>query len=176
MIVSQTKNNIPLLGHKMVPFKVIKEPIYKYKFADGGILHSKYTLIMVHFEKNLDEMLEEQKENTSSLGTGINMKHHITMGIDCPDEMKGVPNRIKGENLRERVIEEDVDIIEPHEPFFEYKLANGFRLKGKIVLMNVDKTDRFDKMGIPVYLIDNTVEMKITIPKKLQKKIPKKKT
>ncbi len=171
MITSQTpKNKIPLLGHKMIPFKVIKEPINKYKFADGGILYSKFTLITVHFEKDPEEMFEEQKGKTSPVGTGINIKHHITMGVDCPDDLKGVPNQIKGENLKERIVEEDIDIIESHEPFFEYQLENGFKLKGKIVLMNVDKTDRFDENGLPLYLVNNTIEMKITMPKKLQKK------
>jgi len=176
LITSQiSKNKIPLLGYKMIPFKVIKEPISKYKFADGGILHSKFTLIMIYFEKDLEEMFEEQKIKESPVGSGINIKHHITMAVDCPDDMKGIPNQIKGENLKERIVKEDIDIIESYEPFFEYQLENGVRLKGKIVLMNVDKTDRFDENGIPVYLVDNTLQMKITMPKKLQKKPKRKK-
>ena len=175
MTTTPPKKKIPLLGHKMVPFKVIREPIYKYKFEDGGILHSKFTLIMVHFEKDLEEILKEREESSDPVGTGINMTHHVTMGIDCPDSLKGVPNQIKGENLKERVVVEDIAIIESHEPFFEYQLDNGFKLKGKITLLNVDRTDRFGAGGLPLYLVDNTVDMKLTPPKKLQKKKRKKK-
>jgi len=175
MTIAPTRKDIPLLGYKMVPFNVIREPIYKYKFSDGGVLYSKFTLIMVFFEKDPEEMLKDQKDSSVPLSTRINMKHHVTMGIDCPDNLKGIPNQIKGENLKERVVEEDIDIIEPHEPFFEYQLDNGFRIKGKMVLMNVDRTDRFNENGLSVYIFDYTIDMKIIPPKKLKKKSKRKK-
>jgi hypothetical protein len=164
---------IRLYGHKMINFKVIREPFNKYKLGDGVYLVSKFVLIMVHFEKDIEKILKNN-ENLNNIQTGVNLKNQVLLGIDGPDDMKGIPNNIEGTNLREHIINDDVEILESQESFFEYELENGFIIKGKTVVINVSKTDLFNSEGMPIYLVDHSVQFKISLPQKLQEKFKKK--
>lgn len=162
----------PLIDHKMIDFKVKREPWNIYKVEDGSILKAKFVLIMVHFEKDVDELISEIKSTGKiekmEIGTGVNIKNQMLVGASAPNNLMGVPNERKGLNYRDYIVEEDLDFEVIKENFFEYQLENGFNIKGKAVLMNIDRTSLYENSGMPIYLVDHTIEAKIKPPKKLR--------
>ena len=166
---------IPLLGHKMIEFKVKKEPFNYHKLEDGAFIKTKYILLMVHFEKDIPKILEKKdKSEKLHIESGINLNGQILMAVDVPDNLKGIPNRKPDTNLKEHVIKNDLEVVESKEYFFEYELENDFIIKGKSILLNVDKTDCYDDTGVPIYLFDHSVELKIIPPKSIQERMLKK--
>ena len=166
----------PLHGYHLVDFSIVKEKWNKYKLEDGTQLKTKFNLLTVHFEKDTDELMEEFDPNNEGLieiGTNINIQHKIVIGVSSPENLQGIPNEKKGQDLREQIDKEDLDILEPREPFFEYRLKNGFILKGKAVLMHVDRTNVYDSRGMPIYLVNHSIEMKMIPPQSWKKTIEK---
>lgn len=165
----------PLIGHKRVDFKVVKEPFNTYKLKDDTILKMKFVLLMVFFEKDIDEIINiistEDADTNKRIGMGL--KSQIVFAVDAIDIQKGTPTTEKNIDLKTRIIEEDVDIVHSEEHFFEYLLDNGFTFKGKTVLINVDKTDIFDENGMPLYLVDTSLELKVILPKKIKELVTK---
>ncbi len=177
--MSESLSNLLMSHNHYVDFKIKKEPWNIYKFEDGTLYKSRFILIMAHFEKKTEELIQEMidsGEKEIKVGTGIGIKHQVLTGVSTPESLMGTPSLNSDIVLSDHIIQEDLDFEPINEPFFEYEFENGFTLKGKVVLMNVDKTDVFDQSGMPVYLVNNTVEAKVKLPPKIKSKIVKKKS
>jgi hypothetical protein len=66
-------------------------------------------------------------------------------------------------NLTE-TIGESMDIIEAKEPWSEYVLENGTKIKTKQAVMNIVKLDRTSPDGNPVYVVQSQ-PMMLILPK-----------
>lgn len=161
----------------MVEYKIINEPWNFYKIEDGTILKTRFILEMAHFEKTLEQMAREALESGKKIGsdmgigTGVNLSHRLLIQVSSPDDLMGEPSDVKDVNLKDHVILEDMKFTTKKENLFEYHFENGFILKGKVVLINVDKTSFFNNNGCPIYLIDNNIDAQLRVPTKTRDKI-----
>ena len=62
------------------------------------------------------------------------------------------------------VIGESMDILESKEPWSEYALEDGTKIKAKQAVLSIVKLDQKNPDGTPVYVLQNQ-QMMLVIPK-----------
>ena len=83
--------------------------------------------------------------------------------------------------LQSSVVKDDIKAKIVREDWNSYKLENGMVVQIRNVLVNVSRTSKFDSKGIPIYLVDTNVIVKVPreeierIKKKRRKKKPRSK-
>ena len=77
------------------------------------------------------------------------------MKILAPDPTTGIISEIIGENM---------DILESKEPWSEYVLEDGTKIKAKQAAVNILKLDQKNPDGTPVYMLQSQ-QMMLVIPK-----------
>ena len=94
----------------------------------------------------------------------LNSKNVV--GIIPNKKLLGNPSSpIPPEILGKSIVDEDISFDVIREPWNEYKLKDGNIIKVKLVLTIVSRTDKFDEMGEPIYLI-NTQPVVKSVPSK----------
>jgi len=133
-------------------FQIIKEPWNLYRLEDGALLKLKLVLIKVVREKQTDD-----KGNPI-----LSFNHQNIVGVLSPPELRGQPSP---EGKQPQIKQKDINFKpEKDEEWNEYQLEDGTVLKGKNVIVMVNKTDKFDSHGEPIYTVETQTIFKI-IPK-----------
>jgi len=139
--------NIKEMGYVTVnPLKL--EPSY-YKLVDGTIIKAIV---------NINYLLPDPK---SPQGYSINS--HNTINAYIPIEKRN-PMAFQPYNpaqLREGIIDEDVEAEMLRENFSVYELSNGMILSVKTVLGQITKTKYYTQEGEPVYIVNTNPIIKI---------------
>jgi len=148
-------------------FEVVREGWNKYKLEDRSILKTKFVLISVIMEKNYKEIMERAKTE-KGLKVGLGFQAHDVVGVEAPVELRGEPDsgKYRVEELRSSIIKEDMDFEVVSETWSIYKLENGIAIKVRSAPVSVSRTSKFDERGSPIYLVDSTADMKVSLPKK----------
>lgn len=122
-----------------VKFEVLEEPWNDYRLEDGSTLRVKVVL------KNVI------KETETSFFFQV---ANVLAVVPNPDYI-GLPSpQLKeGENIRSFVEAEDLKILSNTDLWNEYKLpSENITLKIKGVVVEVSRTKRHDRKGLPIYL------------------------
>jgi len=146
---------------RLIDFRIKNEDWSIFQLVDGTLLKSKLVLINV-LEKRSGKGFE-----------GI-MQLQNVLGVFSPEELRGKPSEpYTHEELAKSIVNDDIDIEKViTQPWNEYELDNGMVFKVKNILVNVAKTDKYDKEGMPIYLVNCSAFAK---GKKAKKSKPKKK-
>jgi hypothetical protein len=161
------------LAEKMPPdfvfvdFEAVREGWNRYKLEDGSILKTKFVLISAIMEKNFKEIMERAKTE-KGLKMGFGFQSHNVIGVEASVELRGQPDTktYPLEELRSSIVNEDIDFEVITETWNVYKLENGIVIKVRNAPISVSRTSKFDSRGLPIYLVDSTADVKVTLPKK----------
>jgi len=161
-----------------IDFNIEKEQWNKYRIADGTELKARFVLQQVLVDKSMDELEKELKsiEGDGSIAFGFGFKGNKLFTVEPPVNLRGNPdsNKYRVEELRESIVEEDIDFDTVNSSWNIYQLKNRISFKCRLLVTTVSRTNKFDDLGIPTYLIDSTLELKVTLPPKLERIIKKK--
>lgn len=144
-----------------VEFETIKERWNEYKLSDGARLRTKLTLGKVATPSGVPpERAREYGFNTQTM-----------IAAYVPQDMKGTPSgrRLTPKEIVDAVVE-DLDFEQTQVATNEYLLETGVRIKLRLMLTRVGKTDHFSPDGTPLYAVNNQVVPQIKLPKKFQKR------
>jgi hypothetical protein len=130
--------------YEELEFEVIREPWNEYELPDHSILKTKHVLTRVF-----------RKVTNGEVGYEFDTQS-ITRISFVPEEVKGKPAErdYAPEELRSSIIDEDVKYVTRLEEWNEYILDDGTKLKLKFTVSKVSKTDKFDRRGEPIYIVE----------------------
>jgi hypothetical protein len=149
-----------------VDFGVLKENWNRYKLEDESMLKTKLVLINVMLEKNYGDIMERAKTE-KGLKIGMAFQSQIVVGVQVPPDLRGEPdaNVHSIDELRSSIVEEDLDFEALAETSNVYKLPNGIIIKFRNRPVTVSRTSKFDRHGLPMYLVDSAADMSFRLPK-----------
>lgn len=138
-------------------FDVLREPWNEYELPDGSILRVKHVLRRIFKVQNPD--------GSFSWETDIQA---ITALTHVPEESKGPPSdtTYSPEELRSQVIDPDVRYRTLPEEWNEYILEDGTRVRLKFTVARISKTDKYDRRGEPIYLVEHALLPRISPPRR----------
>lgn len=138
-------------------FDVVREPWNVYELEDGSILRTKFILLRV-----------KRKEDPSGQ-TGYAVKSQtITSVSHIPELLIGEPaaRQYSPKELQASIVEEDVRYTTLTEEWNEYIVEDGARIRVKLTVVKVAKTDKFNNDGEPIYLVLTTSMPQIQPPRR----------
>lgn len=158
-----------------VGFEIEREGWNWYSIEDGTFLRGRVFLLNVRMEGKLDEMVNQLKPGQMlKLRLGLNVRH--TYIVEPPSELFGNSDSktYTVAELKSSIVKEDMNFETRRELWNLYKLANGIVVKIRLSPTTVNKTDKFDSVGIPIYTIDGSVDVKFELPNHIRKMLDKK--
>lgn len=162
---------------KFVDFSIEKEQWDMYRLADKSLLKGRYVLSGFIIDKTIDELKKEMKHPKSNqpLKIGFSFKGHRLYVVQPPANLRGEPDKMNYplEELRASIEERDIDFETVKSTWSSYKLKNGMVFKCRLSPTTVNKTSKFDDGGMPLYLIDSALDVKITLPPDLERMLEK---
>jgi hypothetical protein len=150
-----------------VDFEVVEEGWNEYKLSDGAILRTKLVLGKVVTSAGVPP--DKAKEY------GFNSQTMVVAYV--PQDMKGTPGGrpLTPQEIADAVVE-DLDFEQTRNVTNEYLLTNGVRVRLRLMLTRVGKTDQFSSDGSPIYAVNNQVVPQVKLPKKMMKQHRSKRT
>lgn len=138
-------------------YDVIREPWNRYELEDGSHLKIRYILIG----------LTRKEESGGKGGYGIKGQNIVDLHR-VPISMKGPPadRQYNPEELMPNIINDDVRYSTLNEEWNEYVAEDGAKIKVKITLVSVAKTNKFNMEGDPIYITKTAVLPQIMPPKR----------
>jgi len=150
-----------------VEFEIVKERWNEYKLSDGARLRTKLTLGKVVTPPGVPP--------EKAMEYGFNTQ--IMVVVYVPQDMKGTPSgRVLTPKEISDAVVEDLDFEETKVATNEYLLENGVRIKLRLMLTRVGKTDQFSADGTPLYAVNNQIVPQIKLPSNFQKRRPTSRT
>ena len=148
----------------LIDFKVKNEDWSIFQLADGTTIKSKLVLINVFARR-------------SGKGFEGTLQLQNVLGAFSPEELRGKPSEpYAREELGKSIVKDDVDVAKVvHQPWNEYELDNGMVVKIKNVPVNIARTSKYDREGMPVYLVDAHAVAKVKRLKKSKRSQKKRK-
>ena len=139
-------------------FEVIREPWNEYELPDGSILRVRHVLLRI--------FRLEDREGNISWETDV---QSIVVLSHVPEESKGPPSSIvySREQLISQIVERDVDYETLSEEWNEYILEDGTKVRIKFTVARISKTDKFDRRGEPIYIVEHAMIPIISSPRRL---------
>jgi len=146
-----------------VEFEVVRETWNEYRLSDGAKLRTKLILGKVISPPGIPpDRAMEYSFNTQTMVIAY-----------VPQEMKGTPSgRIMTPQDIQNAIIEDLDYEQTKVAVNEYMLENGVRIKLRLMLTHVGKTNQFTPDGSPLYGVSTQIVPEIKLPSNLLKKGP----
>jgi hypothetical protein len=161
------------LNASFVGFKIEREDWNEYRIADNTILKTRFVLLGVLMDKTIDEIRDVLKRlpTDQALKMGFGFRSQTLFSMESPPNRRGSPEskRYSVPELRDSVVEEDIDFETVKSTWNSYLLENGMRLKIRLSPTLVSRTSKFDDAGIPIYVIDSTLDIKVTMPEDIEK-------
>jgi hypothetical protein len=138
-------------------FDIIQEPWNLYEIEDGIIIKVRVIVKRVFRFKETEEKGGYDVE-----------QQNITVIAHIPPELKGKKSQRKltTQEAMSAVIRDDVRFSVLREEWNEYAVEDGAKIRLKVSLMNVGKTNQFDQNGDPIYTIQTSAMASIKPPKK----------
>jgi hypothetical protein len=158
---------------KFVGFEIEKEDWDKYKLLDGSLLKARFILTGILMDKTIDEirgMLRKlPPDQVPKIGFGFRSQYVFT--TEPPQNLRGTPDgrRYSVEELRNSIVKEDIDFETLKSTWNSYRLENGITVKCRLSPTVVSRTNKFDEGGMPIYVIDSTIDVKVTMPEDIEK-------
>ena len=139
-------------------FEVVREPWNKYELMDGSIIKSKFVL------KKIDSYVDNNKGKFNIDGENI-------VVVYADPSLKGSPDKriYPPAELKKSVVKDDMRYSILFEEWNEYLMDDATRIRLKTTVTKVSRTDKHDKSGDPIYLVDNNAMMNIKKPPQFNK-------
>jgi len=158
-------------------FKVEREEWNNYRLADETLIRAKIVALGFTMEESLDEFARKVRPGQElKLGLGFNTT--VLYAVEAPFNLRGTPDSKKYpvEDLRASIIEREIDFETVRATWNSYVLDNGIRMKARLSAVSINRTSKFDSGGMPIYLIDSGVDVKINLPERIDNILRKKET
>jgi hypothetical protein len=141
-------------------FEPVKEQWNRYKLSDGSILKSKFILISLLGDTDFEQKL---LKSTKESPVGVQLQSQNVVGVEAPENNRGAPDKknYSIEELEASVIELDLDTETISETWNSYNVEGKISLKIKSSPIRVRKTDKFDNQGIPIYMYNFALDIKV---------------
>ncbi len=143
-------------GTPELEFDLEKEVWNKYELADDSILKARVIVLKIIQQTNKSNPTEIQlggeTQIISTVSPTKNYRLYGTpfLGIYTPEELA-------------QAKKVDVNYTQLYEDWNVYRLSDNRKLKTKLVVSSVKRClDKYDKHGIPLYLVDSTVVINIS--------------
>jgi hypothetical protein len=129
-------------------FDILREPWNKYSLKDGSYIKSRFVLLKIKKDK---PSAEGEQARYGFKG------QNITVVYNVPEELKGPPDQ-KGYSPEElgQSKQEDIRFDTLDEEWNEYILEDGTSVRIKDTIISVGRTDKTDRDGDPIYLVQHT--------------------
>ena len=162
-----------------VDFETEREEWNRYRLKDGIVVRAKLVISAFMMEETLDEFAKKAKRRRKpdqKLILGLTFRSTNVFSIESPPRLRGSPGQkvYPVEELRASIIEEDIDFETVRATWNSYVLKNGMRIKTRLSPTSISRTGKFDKVGMPIYLIDFGVDVKVNLPERIEKILRKK--
>lgn len=160
---------------KFIDFKTDREEWNKYRLSDETFLRARVVLNGVLMEKSLERLVKDVKPGEKlKLRLGFNLS--ILYAVEAPPKFRGTPDPKKypPEELKASTIKKEVDFETMKATWNSYLFKNGIRIKARLSPVNISKTNKFDIYGMPIYVIDSVVDIKMELPERIEKILAKK--
>jgi len=155
-----------------VDFEVEREEWNLYRLADNAVLKVRFLLLGVLMDKSIDEFRKTSKELApdQTPRIAITFRPQTIFAVEPPPNLRGKPDSKKYSvaELKESIMDEDIDFETVKSTWDSYRLKNDIRLKVRLSPTLVSRTSRFDDAGMPIYIVDSTIDMKITMPEDIK--------
>lgn len=147
-----------------INFEVKREGWSLYKIEDGSLLRARVILSGFLMQSGHESIAEQIKQGKKPEIT-VNFRSRTLFAVESPPKLRGEPNpkpyTIK--ELKESIIDEDMDFETIKEVWNLYELENGITLKARLSVVAINKTDKFDNTGVPAYTVDSSVDVKVQL-------------
>jgi hypothetical protein len=158
-----------------IGFQIKREEWDLYKMEDGSLLKARLLLTSVLMEGKLDDLIKQ-------IGQGQKPRLKISIAsrneyvIEPPHELRGEPDTktYLPSELRAHILREDIDFVTVKASWNLYELENGIVLKMRLSPTRVDRTSKYEGGGMPVYLVDSSLEVKMELPPHIRALLEKK--
>ncbi len=136
-------------------FKVKKEVWNIYEVIDGSKIKAKFVLIKI-----------VKDELTEKLGLSVNAQKIIT--VIPPPKLRGPPSskQLNFQELTDSIVDDDMEFKAIKDDWNVYELEDGTKIKAKLFITSISKTDKFDTLGDPIYSVQSQPVTKTLFPKK----------
>ena len=144
-----------------VEFETVKEGWNEYKLSDGARLRTKLTLGKIATAPGVPVK--------DAMNYGFNTQVMVVAYV--PQHMKGTSSgrALTPQEMANAVVE-DLDFDQTRTATNEYLLENDVRIKLRMMLTRVGKTDQFTPDGSPLYMINHQIVPQIKLPKSFKRK------
>jgi hypothetical protein len=142
-------------GTPELEFEVEKEVWNKYELSDDSILKTRVVLLKLIQQPNKNNLTEIQVSGETQIINTISPTKNY--------RLYGTPftGNYSLEDLAQAK-KVEVNSTQLYEDWNVYRLNDGRKLKTKLVVSSIKRcVDKYDKHGIPVYLVDSTVVINI---------------
>lgn len=156
-------------------FTIEREEWNKYRLNDGELLRVKLVMTGFYMEETLEKLVKRVKPK-QDLVLNLGIGSRPLYSLEAPSAVRGkaASKGYTKEELLNSVIEEEVDFETTRASWNSYLLENGIHIKARINPIAIRKTDKFDIIGNPVYLFESGVDIKISLPEKIESRIRQK--
>ncbi len=140
-----------------VDFEVIREPWNEYSLQDGAYIKSRNIVVKI---------LKKDAGVGTGSSYGIEVQN-ITVTLNTSEELRGTPDTkaYSPEELASSIIKDDLDYKTLSEEWCEYFTDDGTKIRLKSTVTKISLTDKHDKDGNPIYLVQFSNLIQVT-PKK----------
>jgi hypothetical protein len=164
---------------RFIGFEIEKEDWDKYRLANGSLFRSRFVITGILMDKTIDEIREMVKTipPDQALKIGFGVRSQKLFAVESSPNLRGTPDskRYSIEELRDSIVEEDIDFETVKSIWNSYQLENGMKLKCRLSPTVISRTSKFDEGGVPVYVIDTTLDIKINMPADIERILEKRK-
>jgi hypothetical protein len=143
-------------------FEVIKEPWNKYNLMDGSNLKTRFTLLKVK-----RTMAQQGKPSYS-----IKSRNDVE-AYNVPDNLRGPAAKfpVPPDELK-KAKKQEVGFSTLYEEWAEYLVEDGTRIRAKVSLVEVSRSERTNPEREPIYLANQSVSITIKPAKSLMLQQP----
>jgi hypothetical protein len=166
------KDQKPLLSAtgEFADFKVIHENWDLHELNNNSLLRSRVILSGVLQDKEkIDKLIEQMKgEKKPVLAMAFRTRQHFE--VEAPPSSRGLPDSktYSIDELKSCIVDEDIDFKTTQQSWNIYELESGIRIKLRLSVTALSRTNKFDGFGMPIYIIDSNIEGKTELPKSLK--------
>jgi hypothetical protein len=157
-----------------VDFSINREVWDVHKLSDGTKVRARVILTSMMTDKSLQEVEKSIRNGQKpKLATSINFQ---TLWVtESPIELRGQAGKSKytKDELKSTVVAPNLDFETLYQSWNVYSLGYGHTLKVRLTPIDISRTSNFDDNGMPVYVVDFSIDAKMELSPELQKLVEK---
>jgi hypothetical protein len=161
---------LSLKNADFLSFQPKREEWNLYKIEDESLIKARLILKSLLIEGSLEDIETQVKLGKKPI-LRLTFASQQIYAVEAPPNLRGTPESktYSADDLRLSVTQKDMDYETIRETWNLYEADNGITLRLRISPTIISKTSKFESGGMPVYLIDANLEMKLDLPDHIQK-------